>query len=138
MPSRMARIFMRLHSFYVCPEDLTMKISTIPQIYRNVNRWGEILSILSKYGLAGWISRFDLSFAKGLFKNRDGEALAKFSRERRIRLAAPRIIARLKPIHLGKRPLEAVTLDFLHALSENLPDKGRILASRSCKHGIPK
>ncbi|MBN1853665.1 MAG: AarF/ABC1/UbiB kinase family protein [Pirellulales bacterium] len=64
-----------------------MKISTIPQIYRNVNRWGEILSILSKYGLAGWISRFDLSFAKGLFKNRDGEALANLTREQRIRLA---------------------------------------------------
>ena len=44
-----------------------MKIASIPQIYRNVNRWGEILSILSKYGLAGWISRFELSFAQGLF-----------------------------------------------------------------------
>lgn len=64
-----------------------MKITSIPQIYRNVNRWGEILSILSKYGLAGWISRFDLSFAKGLFKNRDGETLAKLPRERRIRMA---------------------------------------------------
>ncbi len=48
-----------------------MKITSIPQIYRNVNRWGEILSILSKYGLASWINRFDLSFAKGLFKNRE-------------------------------------------------------------------
>lgn len=64
-----------------------MKITTIPHIYRNVNRWGEILTILSKYGLAGWISRFDLSLAKGFLKNRDGEALAHLGRETRIRMA---------------------------------------------------
>ena len=66
---------------------LAMKITTIPQIYRNVNRWGEILTILSKYGLAGWIGRFDLPLVKGFLKNRDGEALAHLSRETRIRLA---------------------------------------------------
>jgi len=64
-----------------------MKISTIPQVYRNMNRWGEILTILSKYGLADWISRFDLAVVKGFLKNRDGEALAHLSRETRIRLA---------------------------------------------------
>jgi len=37
-----------------------MKITAIPQVYRNANRWGEIVTILSKYGLAGWISRFDV------------------------------------------------------------------------------
>jgi ubiquinone biosynthesis protein len=41
-----------------------MKISTLPNIYRNVNRWGEILTILSKYGLAGWIGRYDLPLVK--------------------------------------------------------------------------
>jgi ubiquinone biosynthesis protein len=64
-----------------------MKISAIPHLYRNVNRWGEILTILSKYGLADWISRFDLARVKGFLKNRDGEALAHLSRETRIRLA---------------------------------------------------
>ncbi len=64
-----------------------MKISSIPQIYRNVNRWGEILSILSKYGLAGWLSRFDFAFGKSWFKNRNGQVLAEQSREIRIRLA---------------------------------------------------
>src|SRR5918992_574498 len=63
-----------------------MKITTIPQVYRNVNRCREILTILSKYGLAGWVSRFDLPL-KGVLKNRDGEALAHLSRETRIRLA---------------------------------------------------
>jgi ubiquinone biosynthesis protein len=64
-----------------------MKISTLPNIYRNVNRWGEILTILSKYGLAGWIGRYELPLVKGFLKNRDGEALAHLSRETRIRLA---------------------------------------------------
>jgi ubiquinone biosynthesis protein len=64
-----------------------MKISTIPQVYRHVNRWREILTILSKYGLAGWISRFDIAVVKGILKNREGEALAHLSRETRIRLA---------------------------------------------------
>ena len=64
-----------------------MKITTIPNVYRNVNRWGEILTILSKYGLADWVSRFDLPRVKGFLKNREGERLAHLSRETRIRLA---------------------------------------------------
>lgn len=64
-----------------------MKITAIPNVYRNVNRWGEILTILSKYGLAGWIGRFELPVVRRFLKNRDGEALAHLSREMRIRLA---------------------------------------------------
>jgi ubiquinone biosynthesis protein len=64
-----------------------MKITSIPNIYRNVNRWREILTILSKYGLADWMSRFDVAMVKGFLKNRDGEKLAHLNRETRIRLA---------------------------------------------------
>jgi ubiquinone biosynthesis protein len=64
-----------------------MKITSIPNVYRNVNRWREILAILSKYGLADWISRFDVNLVKGILKNRDGQALAHLSRETRIRMA---------------------------------------------------
>lgn len=64
-----------------------MKISTIPHIYRNVRRWTEIISVLSKYGLADWISRFNLEFAKDALKARAGEAIARHSYEARIRLA---------------------------------------------------
>jgi ubiquinone biosynthesis protein len=64
-----------------------LKISTLPNVYRNVNRWGEILTILSRYGLANWISRFDLPLVSRFLKNRDGEALTHLSRETRIRLA---------------------------------------------------
>ncbi|HEV3004061.1 MAG TPA: AarF/ABC1/UbiB kinase family protein, partial [Pirellulales bacterium] len=64
-----------------------MRITSIPQIYRNVNRWREILQVLSKYGLADWVSRLDFEFAKGFFKDPDGEILARHRPETRIRLA---------------------------------------------------
>ena len=64
-----------------------MKLSSIPNVYRNVNRATEILSVLSKYGLADWISRLNLDFAKGIFKDRDGEAYARNTREARTRMA---------------------------------------------------
>ncbi len=80
-----------------------MKITTIPQFYRNLNnlhRWREIISVLSKYGLADWLSRFDYGLAKGFFRDHSGEALANLSRETRIRLA----LAELGPtfIKLGQ------------------------------------
>ncbi len=50
-----------------------MKLSTIPNVYRNVNRAREIVSVLSKYGLADWISRFNLDFAKNIFKDPAGK-----------------------------------------------------------------
>jgi len=65
-----------------------MRISSIPQLYRNVNRWGEILSVLSKYGLANWLGRLGPEFAKDLFKAPGGTAIARLGWETRIRLAA--------------------------------------------------
>jgi len=64
-----------------------MKISSIPQLYRNLNRWGEILSVLSKYGLANWIGRLGPEFAKDVLKAPGGAAIARQSWETRIRLA---------------------------------------------------
>src|SRR5687768_15481026 len=64
-----------------------IKISSIPHIYRNVKRWTEIISVLSKFGLADWIARLDLEFVKDQLKARDGEIIARESREARIRLA---------------------------------------------------
>jgi ubiquinone biosynthesis protein len=62
-------------------------IQSIPQIYRNVRRWTEIISVLSKYGLADWISRLNIDFVKDHLKSPDGEALARQSHETRMRLA---------------------------------------------------
>lgn len=52
-----------------------------------MSRGSEFVSILSKYGLANWISRLDLEFAKGILKNRNGEALSRLSYETRVRMA---------------------------------------------------
>ena len=64
-----------------------MKITSIPQIYRNVNRWGEIFSVLSKYGLANWIGRLGPDFAKDLLRARGGASIARLSWETRMRMA---------------------------------------------------
>jgi ubiquinone biosynthesis protein len=63
-----------------------MKLSTLPQFARNANRLREILTILSKYGLADWVSRLDFDLVKGLFKAKDGQGLTDLSPEKRIRL----------------------------------------------------
>ncbi|MBM4003450.1 MAG: AarF/ABC1/UbiB kinase family protein [Planctomycetes bacterium] len=64
-----------------------MKISSIPHIFRNVKRGTEIVAVLSRYGLADWLSHTNIDFAKDQLKNRDGEILARHTREARIRLA---------------------------------------------------
>ncbi len=64
-----------------------MKISSIPQIYRHLNRWREILSVLSKYELAAWIGRLGPDFAKDLLKAPGGTAIARHAWEARVRLA---------------------------------------------------
>ncbi len=64
-----------------------MKISSIPQIYRNLNRWGEIFSVLSKYELANWIGRLGPDFAKDFLKARGGAAIARLSWETRVHMA---------------------------------------------------
>src|SRR3954469_163087 len=64
-----------------------MRISTIPHLYRNVKRWTEMLAVLSKYGLAAWLSQTQIDFFKDRLRNPDGEILARLTREARIRLA---------------------------------------------------
>jgi ubiquinone biosynthesis protein len=64
-----------------------MRISNIPHLYRNVKRWTEIVSVLSKYGLADWLSQINIGFIKDRLRNPDGEILARLTREARIRLA---------------------------------------------------
>ncbi|HAN98373.1 MAG TPA: ABC transporter [Planctomycetaceae bacterium] len=62
-------------------------LPSIPQVYRNVKRWTEILSVLSKYGLADWLSRLNVDFVKDGIRSPDGGSLARESHETRIRLA---------------------------------------------------
>lgn len=61
-------------------------IPSIPQVFRNVRRWTEILAVLSKYGLADGFSRLNIEFIKDRLKSPDGESLARLSQEARIRM----------------------------------------------------
>lgn len=62
-------------------------ITSVPQIYRNVRRWTEIVSVLSKYGLADWLSRFNFDFVTDLLKAPRGELQSQLTQSARIRLA---------------------------------------------------
>ncbi len=64
-----------------------MNLASIPQIAQNANRMGEIVAILGKYGLADWINRLDLNFARGHLKSHSGQELSRLPVEARIRLA---------------------------------------------------
>src|SRR5262245_52234039 len=64
-----------------------MKVTAIPQFARNLNRATEVVAILSKYGLADWIARVDISLVKGIYHRTVGRSLTNMTTERRIRLA---------------------------------------------------
>lgn len=61
-------------------------IRALPNLYRNVKRWTEILAVLSRYGLADWLSQTNIEFIKERLRDKDGEVLARLSREARIRM----------------------------------------------------
>ncbi len=62
-------------------------IPSIPQLYRNVRRWTEIISVLSKYGLASWLSRFNIEIFKDQLKDQSGEPQTPTTTSARIRMA---------------------------------------------------
>lgn len=64
-----------------------MKISSIPQLYRNLRRWQEIIVILRRYGLADWLSQLRVDFIRDWIKDEQGVPLASYSRSTRIRMA---------------------------------------------------
>ncbi|MGN6136696.1 MAG: ABC1 kinase family protein [Aureliella sp.] len=64
-----------------------MRISSIPQIYRNLRRWQEIIIVLRRYGLADWLSQLKVDFIRDWIKDEQGVPLASYSRESRIRMA---------------------------------------------------
>jgi ubiquinone biosynthesis protein len=102
-----------------------MRVSSIPQIYRNVRRWQEIIRVLRRYGLADWLSKLNVDFIRDWIKDDSGTPLASYSREQRIRMA----ITELGPTFikfgqvLSLRP-DLVGLDLaseLQALQSDIP-----------------
>ncbi|GAA5506085.1 ABC1 kinase family protein [Novipirellula caenicola] len=64
-----------------------MKITAIPQLYRNLKRWREILAVLRRYGLADWLSRYQSLPFRDSFKDSSGVPLSQYSSEERVRMA---------------------------------------------------
>ncbi len=64
-----------------------MKITAIPQLYRNLKRWREILTVLRRYGLADWLSRYQSLPFRDSFKDASGVPLSQYSSEERVRMA---------------------------------------------------
>lgn len=64
-----------------------MKITAIPQLYRNLRRWREILTVLQRYGLADWLSHFPQLPFQNWLKDSQGQPLVSHSREVRVRMA---------------------------------------------------
>jgi ubiquinone biosynthesis protein len=62
-------------------------LSTIPQLYRNMRRLTEIVSVFSKYGLADWLSRVHVDFVDNRFKTMEGDVIARLSQPARVRMA---------------------------------------------------
>ena len=62
-------------------------IPSVPQLYRNVRRWTEIVSVLSKYGLADWLSRFNIDFLTDLLRPSGDHIQSRLNQHQRIRLA---------------------------------------------------
>src|SRR5215475_6873119 len=63
-----------------------INVRAIPHLYRNVKRWTEILTVLSKYGLADWLAPTNIEFIKDRLSSRTGDSIARLTREARIRL----------------------------------------------------
>lgn len=64
-----------------------MKITAIPQLYRNLRRWRQILAVLRRYGLADWLSQHQRMPFQQWFKDHRGTPLAEYTRVKRVRMA---------------------------------------------------
>ncbi len=65
-----------------------MRLSSLPQYKRNAMRFTQIVRVLSKYGLAGWLKSSDPDFLKKIFKSKEGEEIVGRNKGERMRLAA--------------------------------------------------
>lgn len=64
-----------------------MRLDSILALERNAVRLGTIIGVLTKYGLADWLSGLDYKWLKNQFKSSDGQRLTDLKTEERIRLA---------------------------------------------------
>ncbi len=94
-----------------------MRLRSLPNLFRNVKRWTDILSVLSKYGLADWLAGTNIEFIKDRLKDSAGENISRTTREARIRLA----LTELGPTFIKLGQLLSTRPDVVgHALATEL------------------
>ena len=64
-----------------------MRLSVLSRVERNARRVTEIVSVLSRYGLADWLAGLNYEWLQGRLVSHNGERLGKLTHEARIRLA---------------------------------------------------
>ena len=64
-----------------------MRLSVLTRVERSARRVTEILSVLSRYGLADWLAGLNYEWLQGRLLSANGARLAKLTHEARIRLA---------------------------------------------------
>ena len=64
-----------------------MEVSNVPQLIRNTGRFREVVHVLAKYGLAGFLTDVNLEWVRSLFKTADDQQILELSPAARIRLA---------------------------------------------------
>ena len=62
-------------------------LSSLPQVVRNAARLQQVLTVLTKYGLAGWLHRVPVDWVQQHFRTSQGTDIADLSWHRRIREA---------------------------------------------------
>lgn len=92
-------------------------ITSVPQLYRNARRWTEIVSVMSKYGLADWLSRFNIDFLTDLLKTQAFEPQSQLTHNARIRMT----LSELGPTFIKFGQLLSTRPDLIgHELAEEL------------------
>src|SRR5205807_7572096 len=64
-----------------------MRLSVLTRVEGNARRLTEIVSVLSRYGLADWLAGLNYEWLQGRLVSCNGERLGKLTHEARIRLA---------------------------------------------------
>ncbi len=116
-----------------------IKISSIPQLYRNLRRWQEIITILRRYGLADWLSKLRVDFIRDWIKDDQGVPLASYSRSTRIRMALTELgptfiklgqVLSLRPDLIGPELADELT-QLQSEVPADPPQKVRAIIERS-------
>ena len=68
-----------------------MNVTHLPQLVRNAGRFREVVTVLLKYGIAGWLEHVPAVWLRAQLRTRDGEVIAGKSFEVRVREAIEEI-----------------------------------------------